>query len=247
MPIIFPCPHCQKQLQAPENAVGKTAKCKACGGTSQIPASAAPVLVAQPVASQPSANGGETILISCSNCGKRLRAPATASGKRVKCSCGAVLPVPGNQSAGGGSSNSSASWLDTLPTASNMPDGGASPFPFDSAPPLYPTAQQAPYNAAYYQEAAPPSGQGYQAGSASNSMANMYLANAAAETSRDAYVERGETWKVDWAKIGGGLLMMVGAVVWFFLGLAAGRIFFYPPILFIIGLVAVVKGFFDGD
>jgi hypothetical protein len=40
----------------------------------------------------------------------------------------------------------------------------------------------------------------------------------------------------------GGLLMMVVAVVWFVVGYAGGRIFFYPPILFIIGLVAAGKG-----
>jgi hypothetical protein len=43
----------------------------------------------------------------------------------------------------------------------------------------------------------------------------------------------------------GGLLMMVIAVVWFVAGFAAGRIFFYPPILFIIGVVSTVKGMFS--
>ncbi|MEZ6143204.1 MAG: hypothetical protein R3B84_21780 [Zavarzinella sp.] len=43
-----------------------------------------------------------------------------------------------------------------------------------------------------------------------------------------------------------GLLMMLGAVVWFGLGFAAGRIFIYPPILFILGLVSFFKGF-SGD
>ena len=33
------------------------------------------------------------------------------------------------------------------------------------------------------------------------------------------------------------LLMMGGAVLWFVLGLAAGRIFFYPPILFVLGII----------
>jgi hypothetical protein len=40
----------------------------------------------------------------------------------------------------------------------------------------------------------------------------------------------------------GGLLAMLVALVWFIVGLAADRIFFYPPILFIIGLVAFIKG-----
>jgi hypothetical protein len=45
----------------------------------------------------------------------------------------------------------------------------------------------------------------------------------------------------------GGLLMMVIAVVWFVLGLMANRIFFYPPILLVIGLISMIKGFFGDD
>jgi len=44
------------------------------------------------------------------------------------------------------------------------------------------------------------------------------------------------------AGVGGGILMMVIAIVWFVLGLIFGWIFYYPPILFIIGLVAFIKG-----
>ena len=44
-----------------------------------------------------------------------------------------------------------------------------------------------------------------------------------------------------------GIGMMVGAVVWFVVGLAFGYIFFYPPILFIIGLVTFFKGLFNSD
>lgn len=40
----------------------------------------------------------------------------------------------------------------------------------------------------------------------------------------------------------GGALAMLGAVVWFVLGLVGNRIFFYPPILFIIGLIGVIRG-----
>jgi hypothetical protein len=39
-----------------------------------------------------------------------------------------------------------------------------------------------------------------------------------------------------------GILMMVGAAVWFFGGLAVGVIFFYPPVLFVLGFIALVKG-----
>ncbi|MBP3958801.1 hypothetical protein J8F10_26445 [Gemmata sp. G18] len=40
----------------------------------------------------------------------------------------------------------------------------------------------------------------------------------------------------------GGLLAMVVAVIWFFAGLMNDTLFFYPPILFVIGLGAIFKG-----
>ena len=39
-----------------------------------------------------------------------------------------------------------------------------------------------------------------------------------------------------------GGLAMIGAVVWFFFGLKTGWIFFYPPVLFLFGLFAVIRG-----
>ena len=36
--------------------------------------------------------------------------------------------------------------------------------------------------------------------------------------------------------------MMAGAVIWFFGALALNWIAFYPPILFIVGLVTFIKG-----
>jgi hypothetical protein len=40
----------------------------------------------------------------------------------------------------------------------------------------------------------------------------------------------------------GGIVMILIAVVWFVLGLMAGRVFFYPPILAVLGIAAIVKG-----
>jgi hypothetical protein len=46
----------------------------------------------------------------------------------------------------------------------------------------------------------------------------------------------------------GGVLMMVIAVVWFVLGIALiDRIFFYPPILFILGVISFIKGLAGGE
>jgi len=39
-----------------------------------------------------------------------------------------------------------------------------------------------------------------------------------------------------------GLLTMLAAVVWFVAGMAAGVVFFYPPILFMVGLFGFIKG-----
>ena len=39
----------------------------------------------------------------------------------------------------------------------------------------------------------------------------------------------------------GGIAMMAITVVWFFGGLAAGYIFYYPPILFCVALYALFK------
>ncbi len=45
------------------------------------------------------------------------------------------------------------------------------------------------------------------------------------------------------AGIWGGLLMMILALVWFFGALIyADRIYFYPPVLFVLGLIAFIKG-----
>ncbi len=49
------------------------------------------------------------------------------------------------------------------------------------------------------------------------------------------------------AGIVGGLLMMVVAAIWFFVGLAGDVVFIYPPILFIIGLIGFFKGLATGN
>ncbi|MCP4148350.1 MAG: hypothetical protein GY757_11420 [bacterium] len=45
----------------------------------------------------------------------------------------------------------------------------------------------------------------------------------------------------------GGIAMMVIAALWFFGGMAAGYIFYYPPILFVFGLYGFIKGLATGN
>lgn len=49
------------------------------------------------------------------------------------------------------------------------------------------------------------------------------------------------------AGVVGGLAMMLIAVVWFVAGLYADYIFYYPPILFLIGLVGFIQGLVTGN
>jgi hypothetical protein len=44
-----------------------------------------------------------------------------------------------------------------------------------------------------------------------------------------------------------GMAMMLGATVWFVLGLGFGYIFFYPPIMFLLGIGAIIRGFTGRD
>jgi len=40
----------------------------------------------------------------------------------------------------------------------------------------------------------------------------------------------------------GGFVLMAGAVLWFVVGLSAGKVYFYPPILFVVGLSSFLRG-----
>jgi hypothetical protein len=44
------------------------------------------------------------------------------------------------------------------------------------------------------------------------------------------------------AGVVGGIIMILIAVAWFGIGLMAGIVFFYPPILLVIGIGAIIKG-----
>jgi F0F1-type ATP synthase assembly protein I len=47
--------------------------------------------------------------------------------------------------------------------------------------------------------------------------------------------------------MGTGILMMVGAAVWFVVGLMGDTIFFYPPVLFVLGIISFFKGLFGSE
>jgi hypothetical protein len=49
------------------------------------------------------------------------------------------------------------------------------------------------------------------------------------------------------AGVAGGALMMLIAIVWFVGGLAAGILFFYPPVLLVVGMITFFKGLASGE
>lgn len=40
----------------------------------------------------------------------------------------------------------------------------------------------------------------------------------------------------------GGIFMFVGGSVWLVIGLLLGRIYFYPPILMLFGIIIIIRG-----
>ena len=67
---------------------------------------------------------------------------------------------------------------------------------------------------------------------------NQYVSAAYAQQSDRQEDEN--SWGT--GKILSGIGMMVGSVVWFVVGLFMGIIFFYPPFLFIFGVIALITG-----
>ncbi len=49
------------------------------------------------------------------------------------------------------------------------------------------------------------------------------------------------------AGVVGGVVMLAIAAVWFGVGWSSGVIFFYPPILAVIGIVSIIKGVASGN
>ena len=45
----------------------------------------------------------------------------------------------------------------------------------------------------------------------------------------------------------GGIVLILAAAVWFYIGWQAGYVFYYPPILALIGLYGIVKGLGGGN
>jgi hypothetical protein len=205
--------------------------------------------------------------VPCPQCKSKLAVPVAAMGKSGKCPrCGHVFPLampaqrpaapapapslltPLSPAAGGDLGLTplggpdllplTDAELTPLPAASHLaPLGGGNPFA-DAVPQGDYTLQ--PMAPAPYVATAPRP--------TNASLASEYIANANAsyqESKKKKYYSNdGDGWGLN-AGIGGGAIMMLISLVWFCGGLAFGILFFYPPILFIVGLIGFFKGIFD--
>ena len=83
----------------------------------------------------------------------------------------------------------------------------------------------------------------------SKSVKDSYLSAKEQEQIRES--QNGDLYTA--AKIGinkgvlGGIMMMAVAAIWFIAGYQAGVFFYYPPIIFAIGIYAFLKGIYTGN
>ena len=212
------CPSCSHVIPVTPKIAGRKAKCN-CGTVLQIPQLSSDIPVGVGVSAPPS------IEIVCTSCQRRLSVPGSAAGKKVKCPCGVVTAV------------ASAGSAAPTPMPSNdpfgMPENDPFGMPADENPFAAPADEfgETPYATTGSGEYGMTSAPAYMSAPKPRKKSKRKKTSAPASTGPDM------------GQVLGGIGMMVGALVWFFGALALGRIFFYPPILFIIGLVTMIKGF----
>jgi hypothetical protein len=161
-------------------------------------------------------------------CGRSLRVKDELAGRRIRCpGCSDVLTVPKPETSHDADEEATALLLSDEPSEAAAPRARYRDEPSESdaiqrrpSPrPSRPTASRAP---------APPN-----------------VRRAKSRGGPRVAFEQGWFGSMN-AGVIGGLLMMLIAVVWFAVGLAVGIIFFYPPILLVLGFIAMVKGLMGG-
>ncbi|MCA8992961.1 MAG: hypothetical protein KDA69_11805 [Planctomycetaceae bacterium] len=161
--------------------------------------------------------------VGCDSCGAVLKVPEKYWGKKIKCpSCQSPMAIPASPIPTAGPAQlGDDDFIDDDPDDDFLNMDADS---FESGPPL-PKKRK-------------------KKRTSRSSRSSDYSSGGSTYTSSGTGSGFGDSA----GTIGTGILMMVGAVVWFVVGFFCGIIFFYPPILFILGLVQVFRGLFSsGD
>lgn len=185
----------------------------------------------------------EKITVVCPDCSGKLAVPDTAAGKRIRCpKCQGVVPVPAapapRRSPGDAAGPTASRQRQKPARKTEDPWGDDNSSSNDNAGDdwdVYGTTESS-------RGALPP-----RTKSTSKSSSPPALLGTGNEPPEaEYYTAQRSGLKYNGPMIT-GILMMVGAAIWFFGGLAVGVIFFYPPVLFVLGLISFVKGMFGGE
>ncbi len=178
--------------------------------------------------------------IRCARCGARIEADVASPGEGVTCDgCGHQFPTPAAPSAapaqGVGTPALAPADRTPPPLLRATPDGAAGPAQAES------TSARALSSVRTLTRACPACGKRFPVSEpACPSCGAKYTvaARAAARAADDPL--RLERSMLNTGVVGGAALIILAAV-WFFIGLQAGYVFFYPPILAAVGIGAIVK------
>lgn len=197
----------------------------------------------------------DKIIIPCSECGSNLSVPPIAAGKKIRCpKCKTEVAIPAGTATVRREPRQPATAQEPEPRRARRVDETTRPARPRPKEPAAPTddawlddsassnseagsewdAYGAPEQT---QQALPPRAKRKKAGSQVPT-----LRGTGNEPPAPYERPRGVMASASNGSVITGILMMVGAVVWFVAGLAADIIFFYPPVLFVLGFIALVKG-----
>jgi hypothetical protein len=264
MKLAFRCPRCKAKHTVDQTMFGKKAKCD-CGAVLAVPE-------APSRGKAKTASKDDAIQVSCPSCGVTQRASAAAAGKRARCSCGAIISIPSphtpptadnailvtcpgcgvNHQAGtelaGRTVRCNCGTILQVPVAvGEMPQdlGGPLDELSDDDFGLAPLSSSASSSNSLFDNTPEPK--------SDDQVLAQYLrkddwkrtkTDSSSRSSGGAFAFEANMLN---SGVLGGCLAMLIATVWFVVGLAAGWIYFYPPVLFVIGLIAFLKGLLGGD
>lgn len=213
------CPGCDRSISLTPEHEGKKVRCK-CGKVFRMPSPSrnqSAVATAAPARAAPPA---PPIQFSCPTCAQLLQVDASFAGQLSACPCGTQVTVPAGV---GMLSDPLADPLLSAPLVSQ--DYGQ---PLASSVPAYHKRELASREkAARAQERA--------------------KSNRKKKKKGPARVEKHDDDEGIAGSVWAGLLMMIGAGVWFTAGIMGGVIFYYPPVMFVIGLCTCIQGALFGD
>ncbi|MCA9208869.1 MAG: hypothetical protein KDA55_10960 [Planctomycetales bacterium] len=240
---------CGATYEVGEEMAGRTAKCR-CGALLRMPAAAASADAgvatggAVSTATSSSPPVADSISVTCASCQRQHQAPKSMAGRFARCPCGNALQIPHPYAAtpglvplGPNASQATAPLLGIPvdPLTGQSHDGSLlddlTHVDYERAQQLStPSALQAPPRRSEASVLASHGGYPEQ----------WRKQNSGSES--DYSGAFGFEKRLFNSGILGGLLFMGIAAAWFIVGLFNGYLFYYPPVMFLLGFIGFVRG-----